>query len=413
MNGPAGAAPAYTPLAPPRHRPAAWGRLLFPGVVAMSMSVPALLMGALAFDMRADFDLTAGWIGAGVSLFYVFSTLATRAGMPLLHRFRPMTMTRAGIALGSVAVLAAAVVGTKEALLAMCALSGLGNGIATPAANMLIALTVPAHRQGLAFGLRVSAVPGSAGLVAVGAYVVAHSGLGWRGLLTAVAACLVVVLLASLLAASPRVPRRPDATDGDADGGLVALRLLALGGLLAATACSVLSPFLVDGLIAGGASPGDAALLLGVSAWVGVAARITTGLAADRFPSPLRHVSSAAAMMVAAAVGMTGLAFGQGTAALATAALVTFGIGFAWPGLLHHSAITLHPEHMTRATSYMQLGTYVGALVGPLTFGLLVQFGSYRSAWLVTASVALLGALMLLAARRSQGDRVDARAAAA
>lgn len=393
------------------HRATKHGRLsglavlLFPGVLAMLMSVPSVLMGALAFDIRDDFSISAGEIGTAVSIFYLTSTLSTRVAMPLLGRTSPMTMTRLGLALSAATVLLTGVVGTKVALFAMCAVAGLANGIATPSANMLIALNVPHRRQGVAFGLRVSAVPGAAAFAAAGAWLVAHTTLGWRGFCAALGACLVVLLVASLAGSSPALPSPSAKGAADGGNGLLSLRLLALGGLLAATACSVLSPFLVDGLIAGGASAGDAALLLGISAWVGVASRITTGLLADRHPYPLRHLASAAAMMCAAAIGMTGLGFGQGTPVLATAALITFGIGFAWPGLLHHAAITLHPEHMARATSYMQIGTYVGALVGPLVFGFLVQFGSYRLAWTATACVALLGGVMLLLARRAQSVR--------
>lgn len=379
--------------------------LLFPGILAMLMSVPSVLIGAWAFDIRDDFSISAAEIGTAVSVFYLASTLATRLAMPQLSRTSPMTMTRLGLGLCALTVLLTGVVGTKIALFAMCAVTGLANGIATPSANMLIALTVPPRRQGVAFGLRVSAVPGAAAFAAAGAWLVAHTTLGWRGLCAVLGGCLAVLLVASLAGSSPHLPSPSSEAATDVGNGLSSLRLLALGGLLAATACSVLSPFLVDGLIAGGASPGDAALLLGISAWVGVTSRITTGLLADRHPYPLRHVASAAAMMCAAAIGMTGLGFGHGTPVLATAAMVTFGIGFAWPGLLHHAAITLHPEHMARATSYMQMGTYVGALVGPLVFGFLVQFGSFRLAWTVTACVALCGGVMLLLARRSQSVR--------
>ncbi|MGK5112453.1 MFS transporter [Geodermatophilus sp. CPCC 205506] len=382
-------------------------RLVFPGVVAISMSVPSLLPGALAFDMRDDFTLSAAEIGAGVSGFYLLSTLSTRLAMPVLGRASPMAMTRAGLALSAAAVLTAALLGSKAGLLGMCAVAGLANGVATPAANMLIALTVSPRRHGVAFGLRVSAVPGAAALAAAGAYVVAHTALGWRGLCTALALGLLTVLAASFAGSSPRLQHPAQGTAEKRGGGLTSLRLLALGGLLAATACSVLSPFLVEGLIAGGADPGDAALLLAISAWVAVAARISAGVVADWFPYPVRHVSSAALMMVAAAVGMVGLALGRGTTVPAAAALLTFGIGFAWPGLLHHAAITLHPGHMARATSSMQMGTYVGAVLGPLGFGLLVQLGSYRLAWSATAVVAVLAAVILLVGRR----RADASSA--
>lgn len=387
-------------------------RLLFPGVVAISLTVPSLILGALAFDMRDDFPLGAAEIGAGVSFFYLLSTVSTRLAMPVLGRTSPLAMTRAGLALSAVAVLAAALLGSKEALLAMCGVAGFANGVATPSANLLIALTVPVRRQGVAFGLRVSAVPGAAAVAAAGAYVVAHTGLGWRDFCVALVLVLLAILAVSFAGSSPRLPAQRAGQAETRGGNLTTLRLLAWGGLLAATACSVLSPFLVEGLIAGGADPGEAALLLGVSAWVGVAARISAGVVADRFPYPIRHVTSAALMMVAAAVGMVGLAFGQGTPLLAAATLLTFGIGFAWPGLLHHAAITLHPDHMARATSYMQMGTYVGALLGPVGFGLLVQLGSYRLAWLVTAGVALLGGVMLVLARRgASADQVRSSSA--
>jgi MFS family permease len=393
-----------------RSRTAELAILLFPGVVAISMTVPSLVLGALAFDMRDDFPLGAAEIGAGVSVFYLLSTVSTRLAMPMLGRASPLGMTRAGLALSSAAVLAAALLGTKAALLGMCGVAGLANGVATPSANLLIALTVPARRQGLAFGLRVSAVPGAAAIAAAGAYAVAHTSLGWREFCGTLALVLVGILAASCAGSSPRLPASR-ARGAEARGGsLTSLRLLAWGGLLAATACSVLSPFLVEGLIAAGANPGDAALLLGVGAWVGVATRISAGVVADRYPDPIRHVSSASLMMVAAAAGMVGLALGRGTPVLAGATLVTFGIGFGWPGLLHHAAITLHPHHMVRATSYMQMGTYVGALLGPVGFGLLVQLDSYRLAWLVTAGVAMMGGVMLVLARRGAvADRVRTR----
>lgn len=375
-------------------------RLLFPGVVAICLSIPSLVPGALAFDMKRDFAFNAAEIGAVVAAFYLLSSISTQFSMPLLSRFSPMAMARTGLLLTASGLLVAAALGNKPGLWWLCLVGGLANGMATPSANMLIALTVPVRRRGLAFGLRVSAVPASAAITAVGAYVVAHSAVGWRALSMALALLLVVVCAASFAGSSTRV-RPPAQTAAEERGeGLISLRLIALGGLLAATACSTLSPFLVEGLIAGGAHPGDAALLLGASAGLGVVGRASAGVMADKFPHPLTHLASASLMLVAAAVGMFGLGFGNGTPVLATATLLTFGIGWAWPGLLHHATITLHPGHMAKATSQMQMGTFVGALLGPLGFGFLVELGSYRLAWSTAAGVALFACLTIVLGRQ-------------
>ncbi|RYE40768.1 MAG: MFS transporter [Hyphomicrobiales bacterium] len=297
--------------------------MLFPAIVAISLSVPVLVPGALAFDIQRDFDLRPAEIGGVVAVYYLLSALGTQAVMPLATRFSPMAMARVGLFLCTVSALGAAVTGSKIGLVGMCVVSGVANGLATPSANMLIALTVPARRRGLAFGLRVSAVPAAAALTALGAYIVVNSAVGWRAVVIALAAVCGGIFLASYAGKSVSV-RPPQQTPEEAQGeGLLSLRILAVGGLLAATACSTLSPFLVEGLIIGGAAPADAALLLGISAWIGVAARVSAGALADRAPRPTRHLTAATGMLLVAACGMTGLGHGHGMPVLATATLLT------------------------------------------------------------------------------------------
>ena len=57
----------------------------------------------------------------------------------------------------------------------------------------------------------------------------------------------------------------------------------------------------------------------------------------------------------------------------------------------------------------MQTGTFMGALLGPLCFGLVAEHSSFTVAWSVTASTAFLGAGFLLASVR-QLDRDIAHA---
>jgi MFS family permease len=102
-------------------------------------------------------------------------------------------------------------------------------------------------------------------------------------------------------------------------------------------------------------------------------------------------------MLLAGFAGMAGLAVGGADSFLLGATLVAFGLGWSWPGLLHHAALKAYPESPALATGYMQTGTFLGALVGPLTFGLVVEHASYRWAWSMAAAAVLLAAGLVLA----------------
>ena len=52
------------------------------------------------------------------------------------------------------------------------------------------------------------------------------------------------------------------------------------------------------------------------------------------------------------------------------------------------------------ATGITQTGTYLGAVVGPVLFGLVAEHVSFRAAWLGAAAMALLAALTIVGARR-------------
>lgn len=377
--------------------------LVLPGLVGLALCLAALVPGALAFDIRNDFGLRPGEIGLLVASFYLLSALCTQATVPLARVLSPTVTVRIGLSVGVVALLLPALLGTKASLVAAVVVSGIANGFATPAGNMLIALNVPRHRHGLAFGLRVCAVPASAGVTALGAFVVAHSSLGWREVCWGAALLCAAVLAATALVSTARLVTGSRGKASDDPAGQRSLRTLAIGGLLAATACSTLSPFLLDGLVDGGAPPGVAALLLGISAWLGAAARVSTGLLADRHPEPTRQLQAAAGMLLLAAVGMVGLGLGSGIVVLTMATVLTFSIGWAWPGLLQQASLSLHPTQVARAISWMQQGTYVGALIGPLVFGLVVEVSSFTVAWLVTSVAATAAAVVILAGLRASG----------
>jgi MFS family permease len=52
-----------------------------------------------------------------------------------------------------------------------------------------------------------------------------------------------------------------------------------------------------------------------------------------------------------------------------------------------------HPHAPARATGITQIGTYIGGMVGPLSFGLVADHAGYDTAWLVSAGLAAIGAV--------------------
>jgi predicted MFS family arabinose efflux permease len=176
----------------------------------------------------------------------------------------------------------------------------------------------------------------------------------------------------------------------------VSLRLLAVGGLLGATASTVLGPFLVISLVDRGEGAARAAGLLAVGGWLVIGGRIVAGVVSDKIPRPLAHVRAVAWMLLACGAGMAVLAWAGSAAAVVVGTLVAMGFGWSWPGLLHHAVIATHPNSPAQATSLMQTGTYLGSVAGPLAFGLAADRWSFSVAWSGAAVMALGSVLSLM-----------------
>lgn len=91
-------------------------------------------------------------------------------------------------------------------------------------------------------------------------------------------------------------------------------------------------------------------------------------------------------------------------------ALVAYGAGWGWNGLLNLVVVRAHPASPARATAITSVGGRVAGAVGPFTFGLVATHASYADAWLMNGTAALLGAGMLLVGRhllRARGPAVS------
>ena len=364
------------------------------GVSTVLATLPVFLLGGLAVLVRADLGFSEVQLGLAASTFFTVAALTAVPAGRVAARTGAWAATVLAAAMSAVALVAMSAARSYAVLLLALALAGVANALAQIGTNGTLAEVVPAHRQGLAFGVKQAAIP-AATLVAGFSLPLVGLTLGWR-VSFAVSALLAVVYV--LLA--PRTGRRPRAggrAGGQGEVAVLALSVVAAAAALASAAVNGLAAFLVESAVASGLTPSGAGVLLGTGSALGVAARVLVGGLADRRAGG--HLRIVAAMMALGAAGMSLLATGEPAAYVAGTALV-FALGWSWPGLLTFAVVRLHPSAPARATSYTQTGVFAGGATGPLVFGLLVSAGSYRLAWSVAAGAMLASSAAMVAGRR-------------
>ena len=353
-------------------------------------SLPVFLLGGLAVLVRDDLGFGEVQLGLAASAFFAVAALAAVPAGRIAARVGAWAATVLAAVLSAAVLTGMALAPTYAVLLAALAVGGVANALAQIGTNGALAEVVPRDRQGVAFGVKQSAVP-AATLVAGFALPLVGLTLGWRASFAGAALLAVVYVLLA-----PRPASRVRSTGGrPSRAGDVAVRglaVLAFAAALGAAAANALAAFLVESAVTAGFSPSAAGVLLGVGSAIGVAARILAGWLADRRTGG--HLTVVAAMLAAGAVGLALLATAATPAFLVGTALF-FGLGWSWPGLLTYAVVRLNPAAPAVATSFTQTGVFAGSATGPVAFGLLVQVGSYRLAW-SAAAVAMLGASVLM-----------------
>ena len=121
-----------------------------------------------------------------------------------------------------------------------------------------------------------------------------------------------------------------------------------------------------------GIDQGLAGLLSSVCSAAGLATRLVAGVRADRRGG--RHLAAVIVLLAGGATGYALLATGE-PALFAAGGLVGFCLGWSWPGLFNLAVVRNNPAAPGAATGITQTGTYIGAVAGPLVFGLLVGAG--------------------------------------
>jgi MFS family permease len=361
----------------------------------IASTVPVFLVGGLAVQISADLRLTPATVGLAVAVYFGATAVGSLPVGSLVERYGPARTARAGIALSAASMLAIAVAARSLwSLLVLLAAAATANSLGQLASNASLARAVPARRQGFVFGAKQSAIPASTLLAGLAVPTVALT-LGWRwafGFAAVLAAAALLLVPPGQPDPRPAVARRRS----PAGAGLV---LLGVAAALGAAAASAQSTFLVDSAVRHGISEGLAGLTLTLGGATCVAGRLVAGWLVDRLRTG--HAVLISATQLVGAVGVAALALDHaGAGVFVAGVLLGFGIGWLWPGMLVFTVVQLRPRAPAAATSITQTGVYVGASLGPVGFGLLVNHSGYGVAWpAAAASMALAGAFVLIGTR--------------
>ena len=377
----------------------AWGSPVVTGTaLATAVStvgvLPAYLAGALAPQIRVEFGIGPAAVGLALSACFISQSLfSARLGrvvdrLGAIPSLRAAALTTAVVA-GTIAALA----GSFAMFVVLLLATGIVNGIAQLAASATVADNVPARRQGVAFGIKEAAKPGATLLCGIAVPIAVL--IDWRWAFVACAVLALSLLVASNGFASARVHVK--AAPAPAGRAPLALMLFAVAAALGSAVGTTAGTFMVDTLMTDGMSAGAAGALLVVGSVTSIVIRIVIGVRADRMERG--HFLRVAALLAAGAPGFALLAVGSGPL-LVLGAMLAFGGGWGWAGLLNFAVVRRSPKAAATAAGVVLAGASFGGGSGPLLFGLVAEHFSYATGWWLCALLALVASGIVLAARR-------------
>ena len=368
--------------------------------------IPGFLVGVLSLQIRSDLGVSLAQAAAGVTVFFAAGALGTASLGRLSQRVGALESMRLAAVISGLSMIAiAAFASSLEVLLGLLVVAGLANALNQPAINLLMAEEVPLGRQGLAFGVKQSAIP-VAIIVSGLALPLLALPLGWRATVGICGGLALLVAAVALLVGDSRHPTagRPARTTGPRPSRELAL--LAVGAGLASFGPSALGAHLVASAVDVGISEARAGVLVAAASAGCLILRVSLGERADRRAD--YGFLPVAVLLAGGSIGYALIASGEPTL-LVIGAVVAFCLGWGWPGLFNLAVVHRHRAAPASATGITQGGIYVGASAGPALFGLAAAQLGYATAWAVIAFMALAGAATFFAAGRGLTARAAVR----
>lgn len=366
-------------------------RVLLAAAMAAALTMlPLHLLGASAVLMREELRFDAAELGMAVAVFFAaYGVVAWLAG-----RISDRQGPRVSLAVATLAsaVALAGIGGVARdwnSVLVFLVIAGVGNAFAQVGGNLALAAGVGSARQGLAFGIKQSAVPSSSLLsgLAVPAFALTF---GWRW--SYAIALALVPLLAALLARRLPLARDHRRADGGAPTRWAMLAAIAVAYGGASGTSATLGAFVVASAVHHGIAVAAAATMLAAGSLTSIAVRLAAGWLVDR--RGRAGFGIIASLLLAGSVGYAAMATGERVVFVA-GSVVAFGAGWGWNGAFNHAVTSMNRRNPGTATGMTMIGMSVGGIVWPLVFGQIVERIGYGPAWAASALVALASSAIL------------------
>ena len=373
------------------------GPILRALVYAVFAVLPPFVTGAFSVSIRADVGFGPGALGGAIAVYFFTSSLFAVTGGQAVERLGPRISLSVGALLSGLSLASIALAPRYAVVIVAMMLGGLSNAITQPGVGALLSQRIPPGRLGLAFGIKQAGIPGATLLGGV-LVPTAAAAFGWRptmGMLGALALVGSVTILRTPGDGSGVVRRRPSVRTMEE---FRPLAILAVGGALGSGAATALGTFLVGASVATGFfTESSGGLLLAFGSLLGLVMRVVLGWLMDVRPTRSRY----GLIVVLLVLGLPGfLLFTiELPATYIVGTFIAFVAGWSWAGLAQYAVVSQNPATPALATGVLQTGMSLGAGTGPLLFGLVVQVGGYRAAWVVAASMAALSAVIVQFAR--------------
>ena len=379
--------------------------------------VSAMAAGTILYAMIAvlapfiidDFDISRAELGWLLTAYAAVSAITA----PIIGAVTDRIGARNAMltVLGAVAVgfLLMSAVPSYALAFGVVLVIGIGQTMSNPATNKMIAHEVATGRRGLVTGIKQAGV--QAGVFIGGVTFPAIAGrFGWHAV-PAVIATLVAVAFAVGVVTLPRHDREPVAPllRGTEPLPPSTWWITAYALLMGAGGSPVFAFLPLYGVEAVGVTEATAGLVVGLSALLGVAARILWSVGAERLGEFAWPMVAIALIAVLAGIA-TILAEPLGVIVLWISAVLGYLSISAWNSVAMLAVIVeAGPRAAGRASGIVLLGFLAGLGLSPPLFGWSVdRLGTYRPGFGVVTGLFALAALTMLAwIRRSR--RLDVR----
>lgn len=359
-------------------------------------AIPVFLLSAQSVFIRRDLDFDEARFGLAVSCFFAAAATTALLGGGLADR---LGRRRSTVLAGTLSVLGGAglALGARSfaVLVVTLIVLGMANAAMQVTSNLSLAKSIPLHRQGLAFGVKQSAIPFA---IVLGGLAVPSVGviIGWRWTFGITAIMAILVIVGGLLL-PPDAVTRATAQRSLEKAPPLALALTAVAMAAASASVNSLAAFLASWGFQIGMSPSQTGFLMAAGSGLSICARILTGHRADRRGG--RNLPVVAMQMLFGSLTLAAISI-DSIPTLWISAILAFAVGWAWPGLMLFAVVRVGRESPGAASGAVQAGAFVGGASGPALFGLLVAHMGYPFAWRVASLLLMTAAGMVLLARR-------------